>query len=322
MQRDDDVEIPSLTLDQDEVSDRRPSATVPKRTPSPSPARPTHAPMSASVQKKNNLIGIYLLMVILLLVSAGGGYWLWQQNAQLRNEIYGARSEIQNLDHQLIAADVSANKQGQTLEETLKTHDSEIRKLWAVAYDRNRKTIADNGVEIEKLQKSLASIKDTLSTQSKRIAIQSAAFNDIEAGYNKLIPTVSNIDEVVKLVATKQETVVAQQEAVILQQEVQAKQLQSAESQIALQAGQSQTQALNARSILKDLASAQKKISALENESGSISTADLANIQVTLTNHQDAINSSDEFRTQVNAEIIRLRKQINQLVLEQQLNSQ
>ncbi|ETX09560.1 hypothetical protein MUS1_06920 [Marinomonas ushuaiensis DSM 15871] len=307
MQRDDDVEIPSLTLDQDEVSDRRPNA-APKDNSAPSPARPTHAPKTMVVQKKTSLVGVYFLLIFILLISAGVGYWLWQQNMQLRNEIYGAKSEIQNLDHQLIAADVSANKQGQTLEETLKTHDSEIRKLWAIAYDRNRKSIADNGDEIAKLQKLIASLKDTLSTQSKRIAIQSSAFNDLEAGYNKLIPAVSGIDEAVKVVAVKQEA--------------QAKQLQSVESQIALQAGQSQTLGLNVRTLLQDLESAQKKISALENKSADVSAADLAKIQTSLTNHQDAINSSDAFRTQVNGEINRLRKQINQLVLEQQLNAE
>lgn len=324
MQRDDDVEIPSLTLDQDEVNDRRPSAPAPKGSPVPSSEKPMNVtkPTTKTKSSKNNLLGIYLLLVLILLVSVGLGYWLWQQNMQLRNEIYGAKNEIQNLDHQLIAADASANKQGQTVEEMLKTHDSEIRKLWAIAYDRNRKSIADNESEIEKLQKTLIGLKDTISVQSKRIAIQSSAFNDLEAGYNKLIPTVSNIDEVVKTIATKQEAVLAQQEVAAAQQKVQAKQLQSTESQIALQAGQSQTQALNIRTILQDLTSVQKKVAALDNKSADVSTADLVKIQTTLTNHQDAINSSDAFRTQVNAEILRLRKQINQLVLEQQLSAQ
>lgn len=306
MQRDDDVEIPSLTLDQDEVSHRRPSAAVSKG--SPSPTRPTHAPNSMVVQKKNSLLGVYLMLVFILFTSVGVGYWLWQQNIQLRDEIYGAKNEIQNLDHQLIAADVSANKQGQTVEETLKTHDSEIRKLWGVAYDRNRKSIANNYAEIEKLQKSLTSLKDTLSIESKRIAIQSSAFNDLEADHNKLVPIVSTIDKAVK--------------GIVVKQEAQDKQWQSVESQIVFQADQSQTQSLSIRTILQDLALAQKKISELENKTVDISTTDLSNIQTTLMNHEDAINSSDAFRTQVNGEIIRLRKQINQLVLEQQLSTQ
>jgi chromosome segregation ATPase len=306
MRRDDDVEIPSLTLDQDEVSNRRPSATAPKGHSTPTPARPAHAP--SVVHKKQSLVGIYFLLILLLLVSAGAGYWLWQQNMQLRNDLYGAKSEIQNLDHQLLAADVSANEQGETLEETLKNHESEIRKLWGVSYDTNRKSIESNDAAIEELQKKLSSMRDTISTQSKRIAVQAEAFNEVEAGFNKLVPTVASIDETVKTVAAKQDA--------------QAKQLQASEKSIAAQAGQNEAQALSLDQILQDLTALQKKVSTIEKRTADTSSTDVANIQDTLAKHQDAINSSDAFRTQVNGEIIRLRKQINQLMLEQQLSSQ
>ena len=307
MRRDDDVEIPSLTLDQDEVSDRRPhSATAQKGHVNPSPAKPAHAP--TIVHKKPSLAGVYLLLVLILLASAGAGYWLWQQNMQLRNELYGAKSEIQNLDHQLLAADVSANKQGQTLEETLKTHESEIRKLWGVAYDTNRKSIASNDAAIDELQKKLSNLRDTVSTQSKRIAVQSEAFNEVEAGFNKLVPSVVSIDETVKSLSTKQDDL--------------AKRLQQSEKQIATQAGQNEAQSLSLDQVLQDLTALQNKVSALDKRAADTSSTDMAKIQDTLSKHQDAINSSDAFRTQVNSEIIRLRKQINQLMLEQQLSSQ
>jgi hypothetical protein len=301
MRKDDDIEIPSLTLDQDEVSDRRPSASAaaPKGHSAPTPARPAHAPVV--VHKKPSFVGIYFLLILLLLMSAGAGYWLWQQNRQLRNELYGAKSEIQNLDHQLLAADVSANKQGETLEETLKNHDSEIRKLWGVAYDTNRKSIATNSTAIEDLQKKLSTLRETVSTQSKRIAVQAEAFNDVEAGYNKLIPSVAVIDETVKAIATKQE---------------------GQENLIATQIGKNEAQGLRLDQVLQDLAALQKKVVAIEEQVSNANSADTAVIEQTLARHQDAINSSDAFRTQVNAEIIRLRKQINQLMLEQQLNSQ
>ncbi|WP_369921614.1 hypothetical protein AB8E32_04885 [Marinomonas polaris] len=307
MRRDDDVEIPSLTLDQDEVSDRRPSgATAQKGHNTPTPAKPAHAP--TIVHKKPSLAGIYILLILILIASAGAGYWLWQQNMQLRNELYGAKSEIQNLDHQLLAADVSANKQGETLEETLKNHESEIRKLWGVAYDTNRKSIATNDAAIDELQKKLSSLRDTVSTQSKRIAVQAEAFNEVEAGYNKLVPSVASIDETVKAIATKQDD--------------QAKRLQSSEKQVLAQAGQNEAQALSLDQISQDLVTLQKKVAAIEKRTADTSSTDVAKIQDTLAKHQDAINSSDAFRTQVNGEIIRLRKQINQLMLEQQLSSQ
>ncbi|MEP3350736.1 MAG: hypothetical protein ABJN96_12410 [Marinomonas sp.] len=313
MRRDDDVEIPSLTLDQDEVSERRPNMATPKTRSIPTQAQPKHAPNV--VHKKANLLGVYLLILIVLLVAAGGGFWLWQQNMQLRNEVYGAKTEIQNLDHQLLAADVSANKQGQTLEETLKEHDSEIRKLWAVAYDRNRTAIANNNKTIEELEKQLASLKETVSVQSKRIAIQSDTFNDIEAGYNKLVPNVASLDSAVKNVTALQE-----QQGVTLS-EVDSK-IIAQEGQVASLDGTlvSQTAALS--KIQQELADLQNEVAAFDDKAANISDADLVTVKQTLASHQDAIDSSDAFRTQVNSEIIRLRKQINQLMLEQQLNAE
>ena len=303
MRKDDDVEIPSLTLDQDEVSERRPSAAKPKSQTNPTPARPAHAPNI--VHKKQSLVGIYFLLILLLIISAGAGYWLWQQNMQLRNELYGAKSEIQNLDHQLLAADVSANKQGETLEETLSNHASEIRKLWGVSYDTNRKSIASNDAAIEEMQKKLSTMRETISTQSKRIAVQAEAFNEVEAGFNKLVPTVANIDETVKSIAVKQGE--------------HAKQIRSAEELIATQSGQNEAQALSLEQVSQSLAALEKKVAAIETQAVGSNNADMANIEQTLSKHQEAIESSDTFRVQVNTEIIRLRKQINQLMLEQQL---
>ncbi|NLQ16353.1 hypothetical protein HGG82_01780 [Marinomonas sp. M1K-6] len=297
MRKDDDVEIPSLTLDQDEVSERRHSATVTKGRPVPSSVRPAHAP--AVVHKKANLLGVYLLLLLILMASVGAGYWLWQQNRQLRNELYGAKSEIENLDHQLLAADVSANEQGETLEEILKSHDSEIRKLWGVAYDTNRKAIASNAANVEDVQKKLSVLRETLSTQSKLVAIQSEAFSDIEAGYNKLIPSVSAIDSTVQDLATKQD-----QQAKL----------------IAAQVGQNEAQTLSLDQVLQSLATLEEKVTAIEKQAEDATAG--TDIQQTLDRHQNAIDSSDAFRVQVNSEIIRLRKQINQLMLEQQLNAQ
>ncbi|MEP0073282.1 MAG: hypothetical protein ABJE79_11295 [Marinomonas sp.] len=312
MQRDDDVEIPSLTLDQDEVSDRRPQMATPKKRPTPTPTQPKHAPNV--VHKKANLMWVYFLFLLLLAASSGGGYWLWQQNQQLRSEVYGAKSEIENLDHQLLAADVSANEQGQTLEETLKEHDSEIRKLWAIAYDRNRKSIASNTQTVEKLENQLAELKENISTQSKRIAIQSDVLNDIEAGYNKLVPSVASLDGVVKGIATTQETQSKSIEEI-------GETVSSQSDHIDLIDDKVVEQGNVLSNIQQALDNLEKAISSVESKGVGLSDAELATVQQTLTNHQDAIDSSDAFRTQVNSEIIRLRKQINQLMLEQQLSA-
>ncbi|BFM48242.1 hypothetical protein [Marinomonas sp. THO17] len=312
MRRDDDVEIPSMTLDQDEVTERR-AMDATKARPAPSPAKPAHAP--TVVHKKQSLLGVYLLLLIVLLVSAGAGYWLWQQNQQLRDELYGAKSEIENLDHQLIAADVSANEQGQTVEQTLKTHDSEIRKLWGVAYDRNRKSIAQNSENVEALKQEIASLKADISTQTKRIAHQDEAFNELEAAYNKLLASVAQLDKDSK---TTSDQLKAQQ----VNLQGQAAQIASAERSLSTQASKDQALTTSLDQLSQNVSNLQQQLKQVENKASSVSNAEIINMQQTLKQQQEAIQSSDAFRSQVNTEIIRLRKQINQLMLEQQLNAQ
>ncbi|WP_231908863.1 hypothetical protein [Marinomonas sp. TW1] len=313
MRRDDDVEIPSMTLDQDEVTERRQKADAPKTRPAPSPAKPAHAP--AVVHKKQSLFGIYLLLFLILAFSAAAGFWLWQQNQQLRNELYGAKSEIENLDHQLLAADVSANEQGQTVEQTLKTHASEIRKLWGVSYDRNRKTIAENGEAVDLLKQQIKTLKSDLSTQAKRIAHQDGAFSDLEAAYNKLLPTVAELDALTKVLGDQ----VNSQEVKLQNQ---AAQLSSAEKTLNEQTGTTQALGLSIESVTQEVNRLQKQLNTVEQKANASNASDLTQVQQTLKQQQEAIQSSDAFRSQVNAEIIRLRKQINQLMLEQQLNAQ
>ncbi len=313
MQKDDDIEIPSLTLDQDEVSNRRTAVVEPPVKSSPTSKKTSQS--AVDINNKPSLLAVYILIAVIMLISAGSVYWLWQQNQQLRDEIYGARSEIENLDHQLIAADISANEQGQSIEETLKTHNSEIRKLWGVAYDRNRKTIAANQSAIEALEKKLSSAESANSSQTKLInsqasliSSQTAAIDKLQAEFNKLVPSVSNLDGVVKSLARVQED--------------NSKQLQTVTSRVTAETKVNSEQTASLKSIEQDLLAMHEQITTLESATADISVADLVSIQSALTSHQDAIDSNDAFRIQVNAEIIRLRKQINQLMLEQQISAE
>lgn len=305
MRKDDDIEIPSLTLDQDEVRDKRPNATsAPKARPAnPTPTKPAHAP--SVVYKKANLTGVYILLFLILCASAGAGYWLWQQNMQLRNELYGAKNEIQNLDHQLIAADVSANRQGETLEETLNTHASEIRKLWGVSYDTNRKAISGNTAALEEVQKKLVDLRETVSTQSKRIAIQADAFSDVEVNYNKLLPSVAAIEKTMGENSSQINSLAAKQV--------------SLDDLLAAQAGQNEAQTLSLEQVNQQLSELSTKLVALEKQiAATQNTVDISSVQQTLEKHQEAIDSIDAFRQQILSETNRLTKQINQLIIEQQ----
>ena len=82
MRKDDDVEIPSLTLDQDELNDRTStSATAQKagkQRLNPPPAKPSVAKHAPS--KKPSLGFVYFLLLLIIGGAGAGGYWLWLEN--------------------------------------------------------------------------------------------------------------------------------------------------------------------------------------------------------------------------------------------------
>jgi chromosome segregation ATPase len=322
MSRNDDVDIPSLTLDQDEVSERRTANSQNKRKLNPPPAHPAGV-STGRTSNKTSLGGVYFLLLLILAGAGGAGYWLWEQNQMLLNELQLTKSEVKNLDHQLIAADVSANAQGSTLEETLNVHSSEIRKLWAVAYDTNRKTIASNRASIDSISSTISSLKETTSTQAKLIAVQGDAFNEIEAGYNQLIEAVSVLEEV----KTAQQGILTELTLNQDQFKKSAEALDSREvelqgrveaNSVQLTSYESEISALTTK--LDDLS---KKVASLANNSSKAAAQVIPNdVQKTLKDHQEAIDSVDAFRAQINTSINRLESQVLQIQLQQQLEAE
>ncbi|SBS31929.1 Chromosome partition protein Smc [Marinomonas aquimarina] len=312
MRKDDDVEIPSLTLDQDELSDRTPVAGAQKagkQRLNPPPAKPAAATQAAA--KKPSLGFVYLLLLLIIGGASAGGYWLWMENQKLRDELLGARSQIQDLDSQLVAADVSNSELGTTVEETLKTHESEIRKLWGVAYDRNRKAIATNDSQIELLETKLSELRDTVSTQGKRAAVQADAFNEIESGFNAMVKTVAALEAT----QTEQSTKVTQ-----LSDEVVGKVSEQA-STIAAQRDRiaSLDQQLSAlqQSLERLTSNVNQQAQGLDSLANASSTPQVpANLTSQLQNIDESIQSIDQFRPQVLREINSLKAQVRQLSLE------
>ena len=312
MRKDDDVEIPSLTLDQDELNDRTSTSAstqkAGKQRLNPPPAKPTaavHAPV-----KKPSLAFVYFLLLLIIGGAGAGGYWLWMENQKLRDELLGARSQIQDLDSQLVAADVSNSELGSTVEETLENHDSEIRKLWAVAYDRNRSAIATNDSKIEVLQGKLADLREVVSTQGKRVAVQADTFNEIENGYNTMVNTVATIEanqkeQVAKVASLESEVGLASKQADTVK--AQSDRIAALDSQL-----KSLKQGLDR--LAAQVSQQGQGLDKLAKEPSSPEVP--SNLGSRLANTEEAIRSIDQFRPQVLREINNLKAQVRQLSLE------
>ena len=147
-------------------------------------ARPKPAPSPSAGSRSGGAGGVWkTLVMILLLATAAAGWFGWQQHQQLA----ALQSNFDELNQRLASTDDSLSKSGDALllkikeqKETLEKHWSEIRKLWGVSNDRNKKQISknekavtSNSSRIATLQKSTASLGKLTKQQelnNKKIA--------------------------------------------------------------------------------------------------------------------------------------------------------
>ena len=113
-----------------------------------------------------------LLVLVLLLGLAGMGYMLVQEKARLAQ----LQSRFDELEAKIVSTDESLNQSGATLgmkirehTEALDKHWSEIRKLWGVSYDTNRKTIDINSKTIESQGATLAAQDKAINGQGRSV---------------------------------------------------------------------------------------------------------------------------------------------------------
>ncbi len=154
--------------DRDEAPVRR-SATESRTR----PATPQYSPPATSSTSP--------LAIIALLVALGGvglgGYFGWQL-MQAQTHLAAADARILELENRL---SVSSDESSQSLTQVdakLRWADSEIRKLWGVAHDTNRKAIAANTEKIAELSKDFAAVKkDTAAAKTAASGLQSQIAN-------------------------------------------------------------------------------------------------------------------------------------------------
>lgn len=126
---------------------------------------------------------LLVTVILLLLVAAGGylGYNLMQQQEQLAGlqaELSQARARVESLESLLEVTSDSAEQSGQTLQQRLQdvdtrikerfTHfDSEIAKLWTIAYQRNKPQLEQQAELLKALQAQLADAETAVATLRK-----------------------------------------------------------------------------------------------------------------------------------------------------------
>lgn len=126
---------------------------------------------------------LLVTVILLLLVAAGGylGYNLMQQQEQLaglQTELSQAQARVESLESLLEVTSDSAEQSGQTLQQRLQDvdtrikerfihFDSEIAKLWTIAYQRNKPQLEQQAELLKALQAQLADAETAVATLRK-----------------------------------------------------------------------------------------------------------------------------------------------------------
>ncbi len=128
------------------------------------------APQSGSGGNGGGRLGVWLALVLVAAVAGGGWFTQAQQiealEGQLEEADYWARQSklaLARFEGDLSETGENLEERGQSIEQKLSnqndrldTADSEIRKLWAIANERNKKRLDDHQARLETLTGELA----------------------------------------------------------------------------------------------------------------------------------------------------------------------
>ena len=161
----DRPEMGSISTSPEDVAGRRRASTGGRRRTAGSSSE------SGRGSQGTRSIGIALVVAVLIAGLAVSGWFLVSQHQRLEAEgqaLASARARLDALEDRLRTTDEALTETGVHTSEQITFWESEIRKLWAVANDRNKKWIDDNRAAIEVLQKTLAAL-DTSTPPSVQL---------------------------------------------------------------------------------------------------------------------------------------------------------
>lgn len=149
---------PTLSSSSANVPER--DEPTPRRAPPPE-ARATRTPSASAPATSSSSNGLAVFALLVGLAGVGvGGFFGWKLT-EAQAQIVQADARIADLEGRLSMSSDEASQSLTQVDAKLKWADSEIRKLWGVSNDVNRKAIAANADKITGLTRDVAAAKKT-----------------------------------------------------------------------------------------------------------------------------------------------------------------
>ena len=147
--------------------------------------------------------GVFLSGVLVVLVGglAAAGWFIANQQQTLIAEkarLADANNRLERLEMRLSATDTALSQGGADTQEQLTLWESEIRKLWAVANERNRGWIKDNQKALKGLDKSVTGLQSTARDLKAATARHEEAFTQQAALIDQLTSVEIQLQQLVR----------------------------------------------------------------------------------------------------------------------------
>ncbi len=147
------------------------------------------------------LIGLNFVVVLLVAGLVLAGWFIANQQQMLQAEqarVNQASERIQKLEDRLIATDSALSQGGQDTQEKIGFWESEIRKLWNISNERNRKWIKDNERNVGKLTKTLNGIEASNRDLKASVGRHESAFDKQQALVDQLTSLELQMQQIVR----------------------------------------------------------------------------------------------------------------------------
>jgi len=153
----------------------------------PPPPRGPAAGASSSGQ------GLAIAALIIAVAGVGAsGFLAWKWTGAEQN-LAQANERLETLEKRIAITSSESSEYVEEIQEKLAWADSEIRKLWGVSYDTNRKRITANEEGVESLKRELASVKTSASNASQGLSSLRAAFEKTEQQISEVSSTIERL---------------------------------------------------------------------------------------------------------------------------------